>query len=106
MGSTGKTARSSALDGLVAVAIALRSQGDAKIIEVLLPQLQRPEKELRVEAMAALARLTDDKTAETIRSRSSGFVRSPGNASACETAALSSRAIISSPPSPLANSSK
>ena len=48
---------------------ALAKLGDAKIIEALLPQLQRPEKEIRVEAMAALARLTDDKSADTIRSR-------------------------------------
>ena len=48
---------------------ALAKLGDEKIIDVLLPQLQRPEKEIRVETMAALARLTDDKTADTIRSR-------------------------------------
>jgi len=48
---------------------ALAKLGDEKIIEVLLPQLQRPEKEIRVETMAALARLTDDKTADTIRAR-------------------------------------
>jgi len=48
---------------------ALGKLGDAKVIDSLLPQLQRPEKEIRVEAMAALARLTDDKAADTIRTR-------------------------------------
>ena len=48
---------------------ALAKLGDAKIIDVLMPQLARPEKEIRVEAMAALARLTDDKSAETVRTR-------------------------------------
>ena len=48
---------------------ALGKLGDAQVIDQLLPQLQRPEKEIRLEAMAALARLTDDKSADTIRTR-------------------------------------
>ncbi|HXQ31769.1 MAG TPA: HEAT repeat domain-containing protein [Steroidobacteraceae bacterium] len=47
---------------------ALAKLGDAKVVDTLLPQLARPEKEIRIEAMSALARLTDDKTADAVRS--------------------------------------
>jgi serine/threonine-protein kinase len=43
--------------------------GDQKCIEHLLPMLQRPENEIKVEAIAALAKLADEKRAETIRVR-------------------------------------
>jgi eukaryotic-like serine/threonine-protein kinase len=48
---------------------ALGKLGDAHIIEALLPQLTRPEKEIRVETMHALARLTDEQNADTIRTK-------------------------------------
>ena len=48
---------------------ALAKLGDANIIDALLPQLARPEKEIRVEAIAALVKLSDDKSADTIRHR-------------------------------------
>jgi HEAT repeat protein/tRNA A-37 threonylcarbamoyl transferase component Bud32 len=41
--------------------------GEAKHVETLLPFLSRPEKELRIEAMQALARLSDDRRAEHVR---------------------------------------
>ncbi len=43
--------------------------GDQKSIEYLLPMLQRPESEIKVEAIAALARLADERRAETIKVR-------------------------------------
>ena len=43
--------------------------GDQKSIEHLLPLLQRPESEIKVEAIAALARLADERRAETIKVR-------------------------------------
>jgi eukaryotic-like serine/threonine-protein kinase len=46
---------------------ALGKVGDAQVIDALLPQLARPEKEIRVETVTALARLADDKAAETVR---------------------------------------
>jgi serine/threonine-protein kinase len=43
--------------------------GDQKSVESLLPMLTRPENEIKVEAIAALAKLADEKRAETIRVR-------------------------------------
>ena len=43
--------------------------GDQKSIEYLLPMLQRSESEIKVEAIAALARLADERRAETIKVR-------------------------------------
>src|SRR6202166_1946137 len=43
--------------------------GDQKSLEHLLPMLTRPENEIKVEAIAALAKLTDERRAETVRVR-------------------------------------
>src|SRR5579863_7055876 len=43
--------------------------GDQKCIEHLLPLLQRPENEIKAEAISALARLADERRADTIRVR-------------------------------------
>jgi eukaryotic-like serine/threonine-protein kinase len=43
--------------------------GDQKALESLLPMLSRPENEIKVEAIAALAKLTDERRADTIRVR-------------------------------------
>jgi tRNA A-37 threonylcarbamoyl transferase component Bud32 len=43
--------------------------GDQKSIEYLLPMLQREENEIKVEAIAALTKLADEKRASTIRVR-------------------------------------
>jgi serine/threonine-protein kinase len=43
--------------------------GDQRSVESLLPMLQRPENEIKVEAIAALAKLADERRAETIRVR-------------------------------------
>ena len=57
---------------LPTVVRALGKVGDQKIIEHLLPLLQRPENEIKVEAIAALAKLADERRAETIRMRAAG----------------------------------
>jgi serine/threonine-protein kinase len=46
---------------------ALAKLGDARMIDVLAPQLTRPEKDIRVEAMHAIARLADEKRADSVR---------------------------------------
>jgi HEAT repeat protein/tRNA A-37 threonylcarbamoyl transferase component Bud32 len=43
--------------------------GDQKSLEALLPLLSRPENEIKVEAIAALAKLADERRADTIRVR-------------------------------------
>jgi HEAT repeat protein/tRNA A-37 threonylcarbamoyl transferase component Bud32 len=43
--------------------------GDQKVVENLLPLLSRPENEIKVEAIAALAKLADERRADTIRVR-------------------------------------
>ena len=69
---------------------ALGKLGDARVINVLLPQLARPEKEIRVETMQALARITDEQHAETIRAK----IRSIGDSAADQTVAVAaSRAL-------------
>ncbi|HUO78678.1 MAG TPA: HEAT repeat domain-containing protein [Steroidobacteraceae bacterium] len=60
---------------------ALGKLGDARVIEALLPQLARPEKEIRVETMHALARLSDEANADTIR----GKIRALGEVSTDQT---------------------
>jgi serine/threonine-protein kinase len=60
---------------------ALGKLGDAGMIESLLPQLARPEKEIRVETMHALARLTDQRSVDSIRAK----IRSIGEVSTDQT---------------------
>ncbi|HEY0801697.1 MAG TPA: protein kinase, partial [Steroidobacteraceae bacterium] len=43
--------------------------GDQKSLEALLPLLSRPEQEIKVEAISALAKLADERRADTIRVR-------------------------------------
>jgi eukaryotic-like serine/threonine-protein kinase len=43
--------------------------GDQKSLEHLLPMLERPENEVKVEAISALAKLADERRADTIRVR-------------------------------------
>ncbi len=54
---------------LPTVVRAIGKIGDQKSIEHLLPMLQRPESEIKVEAIAALAKLADERRADTIRVR-------------------------------------
>jgi serine/threonine-protein kinase len=46
---------------------ALGKLGDTAIIEVLVPQLNRPEKDIRVEVLGALARLADEQRADEVK---------------------------------------
>jgi serine/threonine-protein kinase len=46
---------------------ALGKLGDADVISKIVPMLQRPEREIQIEAIKALAHLTDDKRADTVR---------------------------------------
>jgi eukaryotic-like serine/threonine-protein kinase len=46
---------------------ALGKIGDANVIDRLLPMLARPEREIRIEAVQALARLSDEARADSIR---------------------------------------
>jgi serine/threonine-protein kinase len=46
---------------------ALGKLGNHKILDRILPFVQRPEKQIRVSAMAAAAKLTDESRAETVR---------------------------------------
>jgi serine/threonine-protein kinase len=48
---------------------ALGKIGDAQIIDRLLPMLARPEKDIRIEAVQALARLSDEARSESIRAQ-------------------------------------
>ena len=48
---------------------ALGKLGDAQVVEALLPQLTRPEKEIRIEAVQALANVVDESHAETVRGK-------------------------------------
>src|SRR6202453_4824903 len=43
--------------------------GDQRSLEALLPLLSRPENEIKVEAISALAKLADERRADTIRVR-------------------------------------
>ena len=43
--------------------------GDQRSLEALLPMLSRPENEIKVEAISALAKLADERRADTIRVR-------------------------------------
>jgi serine/threonine-protein kinase len=46
---------------------ALGKLGDADIISKIVPMLQRPERDLQVEAIRAISHLADEKRAETVR---------------------------------------
>jgi eukaryotic-like serine/threonine-protein kinase len=48
---------------------AIGKLGDQRSLESLLPMLSRPENEIKVEAIAALAKLADERRADTIRLR-------------------------------------
>ncbi len=56
---------------------ALGRVGDSKHVESLLPLLGRPEREIRVESIQALAKLTDDRQADRVRVELQSQVSSP-----------------------------
>src|SRR6185437_985563 len=63
--------------GLPIVVRALGRIGDAKLIDQLLPLLARPEREIRIEAIQALAKLTDDPHAAEVRAQLQSQIASP-----------------------------
>jgi eukaryotic-like serine/threonine-protein kinase len=54
---------------LPTVVRAIARVGDQKSIEHLIPMLQRPENEVKLEVIAAIAKLVDEKRADTVRMR-------------------------------------
>jgi eukaryotic-like serine/threonine-protein kinase len=56
---------------------ALGRVGDSKLVESILPLLARPEREIRVESIQALAKLTDDRQADRVRVELQSQVSSP-----------------------------
>ena len=54
---------------LPTVVRALGALGDTKVIEPLFNMLQRPEKEVKIEAIQALAKLVDERRAEAVRNQ-------------------------------------
>ncbi len=75
---------------LPTVARALGKIGDTRVIEPMVKLLSRPEKEIQIEAIGALARLADDKRADAVR----GYIQNAAAATADHTvAAAALRAI-------------
>lgn len=66
---------------------ALGKLGDAKVIDVLTPQLSRTEKEIRVEAMHAIARLADEPRAQSVRMQLQSAAASSPDATIAQAAA-------------------
>jgi len=66
---------------LPTVARALGKIGDTRVIEPMVRLLSRPEKEIQLEAITALALLADDKRADAVR----GYIHNAGAASTDHT---------------------
>ena len=66
---------------LPTVVRALAKLGDHKVLDKLIPLTQRPEKEIKIEAMSALAKLSDERRADTIRA----YIQKQGESSADQT---------------------
>src|ERR1700733_14488453 len=56
---------------------ALGKLGDGKLVDMLLPLIARPEREIRIEAMHALSRVTDETRADQVRNELQAQVASP-----------------------------
>src|SRR5579875_1769504 len=63
--------------GLAVVVRALGRIGDAKLVDQILPLISRPEREIRIEAIQALAKLTDDRHAAQVRAQLESQIASP-----------------------------
>jgi HEAT repeat protein/tRNA A-37 threonylcarbamoyl transferase component Bud32 len=68
---------------LPTLARALGKIGDTRVIDSMIKLLDRPEKEIKIEAINALARLADDKRADSVRS----YIHSVGSAATDDTIA-------------------
>ena len=75
---------------LPTIARALGKIGDTRVIEPMVKLLSRPEKEIQVEAIGALARLADDKRADAVR----GYIQSAGAATSDLTIAQAAHRAI------------
>ncbi|MEO8314752.1 MAG: HEAT repeat domain-containing protein [Pseudomonadota bacterium] len=62
---------------LAVVVRAMGKLGEGKHVETLLPFLSRPEKELRIEAMQALARISDERRADHVRMQLQSQAQNP-----------------------------
>jgi eukaryotic-like serine/threonine-protein kinase len=56
---------------------ALGKLGDGKLVDTLLPLIGRPEREIRIEAIQAVARVADENRAEQVRNELQAQVSSP-----------------------------
>ena len=56
---------------------ALGKLGDSKLVDTLLPLIARPEREIRIEALGALARVADESRANQVRAELQAQVGSP-----------------------------
>jgi HEAT repeat protein/tRNA A-37 threonylcarbamoyl transferase component Bud32 len=56
---------------------ALGKLGDGKLVDMLLPLIARPEREIRIEAMHALSKVTDEARADQVRNELQAQVASP-----------------------------
>ena len=56
---------------------ALGKLGDSKLVDELLPLIARPEREIRIEAIQALSKLTDEARADQVRSELQAQMGSP-----------------------------
>jgi eukaryotic-like serine/threonine-protein kinase len=56
---------------------ALGKLGDSKLVDMLLPLVARPEREIRIEAIQALSRVADEARAEQVRSELKAQIASP-----------------------------
>jgi serine/threonine-protein kinase len=56
---------------------ALGKLGDGKLVDLLLPLVARPEREIRIEAIQALSRVAEEDRAEQVRSELQAQVSSP-----------------------------
>jgi serine/threonine-protein kinase len=56
---------------------ALGKLGDGKLVDTLLPLIARPEREIRIEAIQALARVADESRAEQVRTELQAQAASP-----------------------------
>ena len=58
---------------------ALGRIGDAKAVDAILPLVGRPEREIRIEAIQAVGKLTDDRRAEQVRSQLQPYTNNPAD---------------------------
>src|SRR5437879_603552 len=56
---------------------ALGKLGDAKLVDTLLPLVSRPEREVRIEAIQAVAKIADERHADQLRAELQAQVASP-----------------------------